>query len=72
MKINSIRRMLLLSVNAVILLMLLITSLNTWFNVHHEIDELFDAQLAQYARLVRHLLVEPNTPLTAEDRKSVV
>lgn len=71
MKINSIRRMLLLSVNAVILLMLLITSLNTWFNVHHEIDELFDAQLAQYARLIRHLMVEPNTPLTADSNHAI-
>ncbi len=34
---------------------MLITGVSTFYSTHHELDELFDAQLAQYARLVRHL-----------------
>ncbi len=50
--------MLLLSINGVILLLMSVTGVSTFYSTHHELDELFDAQLAQYARLVRHLLLE--------------
>jgi len=50
--------MLLLSINGVILLLMLVTGGSTFYSTHHELDELFDAQLAQYARMVRHLLLE--------------
>ncbi len=53
--------MLLLSINGVILLLMIVTGVSTFYSAHHEIDELFDAQLAQYARLVRHLLVESSS-----------
>lgn len=67
MKIKSLRRMLLLSINGVILLLMIVTGVSTFYSAHHELDELFDAQLAQYARLVRHLLVESSSIKPAFD-----
>lgn len=64
MRIRSLRRILLLSINGVILLFMLITGVSTFYSTHHELDELFDAQLAQYARLVRHLLLEKPSGVT--------
>lgn len=70
MKIKSLRRMLLLSINGVILLLMLVTGISTFYSTHHELDELFDAQLAQYARLIRHLLVE--TPPARANADAVI
>lgn len=67
MKIKSLRRMLLLSINGVILLLMSVTGVSTFYSTHHELDELFDAQLAQYGRLVRHLLVESSSVKPALD-----
>jgi len=67
MKIKSLRRMLLLSINGMILLLMTVTGVSTFYSAHHELDELFDAQLAQYARLVRHLIVESSSIKPAFD-----
>jgi len=67
MKIKSLRRMLLLSINGVILLLMSVTGVSTFYSTHHELDELFDAQLAQYGRLVRHLLFERTSERTTLD-----
>lgn len=64
MKIKSIRRTLLLSINGALLLLLAITALSAYYLPHYEMDDLFDEQLAQYARFVRAVL--PGTESTAE------
>ena len=55
MRINSIRRMILLGVNSVVLLLMVITGFITYSSTHHELDELFDAQLTQYALSLIHI-----------------
>lgn len=55
--------MILLSTNAVVVILLLLTGLITFFYTHHELDELFNAQLNQYTRLIDRLaLTYKNTP----------
>lgn len=58
MKINSIRQMIFIGVNTVVIVLLGITGFITYSSTHHELDELFDAQLAQYTRLVDELVVQ--------------
>jgi two-component system sensor histidine kinase QseC len=58
MKINSIRQMIFMGVNTIVIILLGITGFITYLNTHHELDELFDAQLAQYTRLIDQLVVQ--------------
>lgn len=58
MKINSIRQMIFIGVNTSVIVLLVITGFITYSSTHHELDELFDAQLAQYTRLVDQVVVQ--------------
>lgn len=58
MRINSIRQMIFIGVNTVVIVLLGITGFITYSSTHHELDELFDAQLAQYTRLINQLVVQ--------------
>lgn len=51
----SMRRLLLVSVNLIVIAVLVITSWLTYRNTRYELGELFDAELAQTARLLTHL-----------------
>lgn len=63
MKVKGIRQMILLSTNAVVVVLLLLTGIITFFYTHHELDELFNAQLNQYTRLIDRLaLTYKNIP----------
>lgn len=56
---RSLRRQLLLATNFVVLLVL---ALGAWFNYHmtkHELDEVFDAELAQTTRMIKSLIHDP-------------
>lgn len=70
MKINSIRQMLLLGVISVVVILLIATGLFTYSTAHHEMDEIFDAQLAQYARMIDQFMA--NTPSVPADRLPLV
>lgn len=54
--INSIKTRIVLGVNLVILLVLVIASVVDYYRSLHEIDEVFDAQLAQTTRLLARLV----------------
>jgi len=53
---NSIRFVLLAGINGLLLLLLGATALASYYSSQHEMDELYDAQMAQYARAISHLL----------------
>ena len=55
----SLKASLLIGVNAIVLVILLLTGWASYRNILHELDELFDAELAQTARLVRSLTHDP-------------
>lgn len=55
MPINSLRSALLLGVNAIVITVLALTAWATYRNTLHELNELFDAELAQTARLIKSL-----------------
>ena len=59
--------MILLGVNSVVLLLMVITGFITYSSTHHELDELFDAQLTQYARLLDQLLIQNSLSLDHTD-----
>lgn len=67
--INSIKTRIVLGVNLVILLVLIIASVVDYYRSLHEIDEVFDAQLAQTTRLLARL-VEQDPSL--RDRSSTL
>ena len=52
---TSIRRRLLISLLALFALSWLVMAITTFYETHHEIEEVFDAQLAQAARIVGDL-----------------
>lgn len=57
---RSLRRQLLLATNVVVILVL---ALGAWFNYHmtlHELDEVFDAELAQTTRVLKSLVHDPD------------
>lgn len=58
MIIKSIRQMIFIGVNTVVIVLLAITGYITYSSTHHELDELFDAQLAQYTRLIDQLVIQ--------------
>lgn len=63
MKINSIRHTLLLVINSIVIVLFITTGVITYFTAHHEMDEIFDAQLAQYARMIDQLVTNlPSLP----------
>lgn len=55
MTIKSLRAALLIGVNTVVISILAITAWASYRNTVHELDELFDAELAQTARLIKSL-----------------
>lgn len=55
MTIKSLKAALLIGVNAVVVSILAITAWTSYRNTLHELDELFDAELAQTARLIKSL-----------------
>ena len=61
MKPERIRRFLLWGIGSTIMALMAVVGVTTYFSTQHEVDELFDAELAQYARLINRLLVEANT-----------
>ena len=63
---KSIRSFLLVSVLSVVVLCLIIFSLTTYFEAKHEVEEIYDAQLAQSARMLHSLLINnlPQNPKT--------
>ncbi len=61
MRPDSIRRFLLWGIGSAIVLLIAVAGIATYVSTQHEVDELFDAELAQYARLINRLLVEANT-----------
>lgn len=52
---KSIRFTLLVSINAIVILVLILTGWSTYRTTVYELSELFDAQLAQTARLLSHV-----------------
>lgn len=70
MKIKSIRQMILLGVISVVVVLLMATGFITYSTAHHEMDEIFDAQLAQYARMIDQFISQ--SPLPASDRLPVI
>ena len=55
MRIKSVRTALLLGVNLIVIAVLALTAWASYRNTLHEINELFDAELAQTARLIKSL-----------------
>ena len=70
MRTNSIKTRIVLGVNAVILLVLIAASVVDYYRSLHEIDEVFDAQLAQTTRLLARLV--ENEPELARRRSALV
>jgi two-component system, OmpR family, sensor histidine kinase QseC len=70
MKIKSIRQIILLGVNSVVVVLLIATGFFTYFTAHHEMDEIFDAQLSQYARMIDQFM--SSTPPVPEDKLPLV
>lgn len=70
MKINSIRKMVLVGVISVVIILLLVTGVTSYFTAQHEMDEVFDAQLAQYARLIDQFIA--SSPPVPQDKLPVV
>ncbi len=68
---KSIRSFLLVSVLGVVVLCLLIFSAATYFETKHEVEEIYDAQLAQSARLI-HTLALKNLPPRASITEPIV
>lgn len=59
----SIRRFLLVAIASVVIGTTVIVTLATYFRAYHEVDELFDAQLVQNARLIALLSSDKNYQL---------
>ena len=66
MKIKGIRNFLLWGIGTTIMLLLVVVGLYSYSSTRHEVDELFDAELAQYARVVNLLLLEASVKPTGE------
>ena len=66
MKPERIRGFLLWGIGGTIVVLMAVVGVATYFSTQHEVDELFDAELAQYARLINRLLVEANTTTLGE------
>lgn len=66
MKIKSIRQMILIAVNTVVIALLTTTGFTSYFTARHEMDEVFDAQLAQlaqYAKMIDQFISQfPSLP----------
>ena len=54
---RSIRRFLLSGTLGVVGALVLTSSVLSYFSARHEVEEIYDATLVQYARLLRELLV---------------
>ena len=70
MKVNSIRKMVLLGVNSVVIVLLIVTGVTSYYTAQHEMDEVFDAQLAQYARLIDQFIA--SSPPVPQEKLPVV
>jgi two-component system sensor histidine kinase QseC len=70
MRIKSIRQVILLGVISVVVVLLLTTGFITYSTAHHEMDEIFDAQLAQYARMIDQFISQ--SPLPPSDRLPLI
>ena len=70
MKINSIRQMVLVGVTSVVVVLLLVTGVISYYTAQHEMDEIFDAQLAQYARLIDQFIA--SSPPVPQEKLPVV
>ena len=70
MKGKSIRQMILLGVISVVVVLLITTGFITYSTAHHEMDEIFDAQLAQYARMIDQFISQ--APLPSSDQLPLI
>lgn len=70
MKGKSIRQMILLGVISAVVGLLITTGFITYSTAHHEMDEIFDAQLAQYARMIDQFISQ--VPLPTSDQLPLI